>query len=267
MLSRDAVRGSDVEITIEMSESHDLKTSVYLAMTDQEFTEVFQPKARHTPVAYLRETSSDLTDRLEEEIEAATTAENYETLQELKALQRQAEGAAAAAEALPEDDVTDQKFQLENRMRKLSQELDVATKDKRTNAARGEYAKTLDWCRDIVTKWGNDTERRRLDEIVSQERVFLSSDNPLRVREMTEELNRIGWAVLWRTPSYLQHMFNQLREDVSRMNEQSQAQNLLAAGQFAIDHSNWDRLREVNIGLLDLLPTHERQVYAGRIGF
>jgi molecular chaperone DnaK len=267
MLSRDAVRGSDIEISVEMSESRDVSASAYLTMTDQEFSEVFRPKVRSTPVPYLQETAVTLAERLEEEVKAATEAENYEVVQELKALQREAEGTAAAADALAADDVTDQKYQLEDRVRKLNQQLDIATKDKRIQTARKDYSETLDWCRDIVTEGGNDRERRRLDEIISQERVFLASENPLRIREMTDELNRLAWGVLLRTPAYLMRMFTDLTGDASRMNDQMQAKNLVAAGQFAIEHGNWDRLREVNFALIDLLPTHERAVYSGRIGF
>jgi molecular chaperone DnaK len=267
MLSRDAVRGSDVEITVEMSESRELKTSVHLAMTDQEFTEVFRGLERATPVPFLREIATSLSERLEEEVDTATEAENYELVQELRALQREAEGAAAVAESLSSDDVTDQKYQVEDRVRNLNQQLDVATRDKRIQKARKEYNEALDWCRGVVTEGGNDLERRRLDEIVGQERVFLTSANPLRIQEMIDELNRLAWAILWRTPQFLAKVFGDLMRDVSRMNDQPQAKNLVAAGQHAIENGNWDRLKEVNFGLLSLLPTHEREVYAGRIGF
>jgi molecular chaperone DnaK len=267
MLSRDAARGSDLDITLTISESRDLAASVHVAMTDQEFSEVFNPQARSTPIGFLHESAAALTERVEEEIEAANAVENYEVVQELKELQREAEGTAAVTESIADQDVTDQRFQLEDRIRKLNQQLDAATKDKRLQAARAEYHSILDWCRDIVTEGGNDQERRTLDHIISEERAFLTSENPARVRGKTEELNRLGFAVLFRTPAYLQRMFNDLVGDASRMNDQAQAQNLIAAGQFAIEHGNWDRLREVNFALVDLMPTHERPIFAGRIGF
>jgi molecular chaperone DnaK len=267
ILARDAVRGSDIEITVSLSESRDLTASAYLAMTDQEFSEVFTPKARSTPIHYLRETATGLAHRVSDEIDHATELEDYEAAQDLKALQREASETVAAAQAIPSDDVTDERYQIEDRLRKLNQRIDEATRDKRLQVARREYGEALDRCRDIVTAGGNDGERRRLDEIISQERAFLSSENPLRIREMTEELNRISGIVLWRTPSFLNQVFNNLKQDASRMNDQSQASNLIAAGQFAIEHSNWERLAEVNIALIDLLPTHERVVYSGRIGF
>lgn len=267
MLSRDAIKGSDVEITVAMSESRDLVTSVYLAMTDQEFSEVFKPQPRATPADFLHESAAALTERLEHELETANSAENYEIIQDLKELQREAEGTAAVAESLIDGDVTDQRFQLEDRIRKLNQQLDAATKDKRIHTARQEYTGMLDWCRDVVTQGGNDEERRSLDRIIADERVFLSSENPARIQAQTEELNRLAYRVLFRTPGFLQDMFNNLVADASRMNDQAQANNLIAAGRFAIENGNWDRLREVNFALVELLPTHERPVFSGRIGF
>jgi molecular chaperone DnaK len=38
------------------------------------------------------------------------------------------------------------------------------------------------------------------------------------------------------------------------MNDQTQAKSLIDAGNFAIESQNWDRLREINFNLLDLLP-------------
>jgi hypothetical protein len=54
-LKRDISKGSDIEITIQLSESQELTVSAYLTMADQEFKETFNPKERHTPIGLLRE--------------------------------------------------------------------------------------------------------------------------------------------------------------------------------------------------------------------
>lgn len=267
MLARDAVRGSDIEVTLEMSESRDLSASAYLAMTDQEFSEVFKPKARSTPADYLQQTAVSLTQRLNSEIERATEVEDYEAAQALKATLREAEETAANAHDLASDDVTDRRYQLEDRLRDLNRRIDEATKDKRLQEARQEYEEARGRCREVVAAGGNDQEQRRLNEIAAQEPTFLSSGNPTRIREMTEELERLTYNVLWRTPPFLQQMFANLSSGASRMNDPEQAKNLLAAGQFAIQTSNWDRLAEVNFGLINLLPSRDRASYTGRIGF
>src|SRR5690606_35196669 len=77
-LSRDAVKGSDVEITLEMSESRDLTVTAYVTMTDQEFRQAFKPNLRSTPTDYLVEQVHRTVRMLNEELEAAIEREDYE---------------------------------------------------------------------------------------------------------------------------------------------------------------------------------------------
>ena len=266
-LSRDAVRGSDVEITLDMSESRDLTASAYFTMTDQEFTEVFKPQVRSAPPDFVREIANDLASRLKDEIETATEAEDYEAAQELKQIQRESEAAAEAAAQLVDDDTTDQRYQIEDRVRTLSQRADAATKDKSLNEARQSYEISKGSCEQVVAEHGNDKERRAFEEAVAHEATVLSSSSPKRVRDAAKEFDRIAYSILIRTPAFLVGMFEDLVPRASRMNDPEQAQNLVSAGQFAIQQSNWDRLREVNSGLINLLPRREQSEVSGRIGF
>lgn len=51
------------------------------------------------------------------------------------------------------------------------------------------------------------------------------------------------------------------------MNDQSQAKSLIDAGNFAIESENWERLAEINSGLLNLLPKGAEKEATTRIGF
>ena len=51
------------------------------------------------------------------------------------------------------------------------------------------------------------------------------------------------------------------------MNDQAQAKSLVDAGNFAIESQNWDRLSEINSGLLNLLPKGAEKEATTRIGF
>jgi len=267
MLNRNVVKNSDLEITLEMSESRDLAVTAYVSMADQEFQEVFNPKERHTPVSFLQEQVNDLSAKIESEIEEASSREDYESAQELRSLQQKAEEVEQRTNAMSEDDVTDDRYQLEDRARKLAQDLDNATKDKHLHSARQEYEEAKERCAEVVRTHGNDEEQRLYEGIVAKEPTFLSSSSPSKIRQQAEELQRIAYDILWRTPGFLQDMFNSLSSDASRMNNQEQVRNLISAGRFAIENENWERLAEVNYGLLDLLPRDAQTQHEGRIGF
>jgi molecular chaperone DnaK len=51
------------------------------------------------------------------------------------------------------------------------------------------------------------------------------------------------------------------------MNDQNSAKSLIDAGKFAIESQNWDRLKEINYGLLDQLPKTTRDQLNTKIGF
>ncbi len=267
MITRDVSKGSDIEITISMSESRDLTVAGYLTMSDQEFKNVFNPKVRDTNLDLLREHVGDLADQLDDELEAATEKEEYETASQLTKLKKQLAKVGEEAENLSDDDVTDKRYQLEDQKRKIAQELDAATKDKRINKIKELYTKVKEECQELLDTGGNDHERNTFRNIVAQEPSFLASNNPLRVQEKSDELQSIMAEIKWRTPDFLMGIFKWLSEQQHRMNDQSQAKSLVDAGRFASESENWARLKEINYGLLDLLPKQAREQATGKIGF
>lgn len=109
--SRDILRGSEIEITIEISESRDLKVTVYIPMSDQQFSKVFNPSQWHMPVEKLQDEVETLSDKLETEIEEAVEREDYETADKLTDLKRKLDVLVIDTNNLTSDDVTDKKYQ------------------------------------------------------------------------------------------------------------------------------------------------------------
>jgi len=267
MLSRDVLKGSDLDIMLEMSESRDLTVRAEVKMTDQEFQEVFSPKEREAPVSVLKAQVSNLADRIETEVEAAVENEDYEVANKLRSLQQEVGEIESRASTMAQDDVTDDRYQLQDRARKLSQRIDEATKDKHLRDARQEYEEAKARCAEVVNKYGNDEEQQLFEGIVAQESTFLSSSSTSKIRRQADEMGQIAYSILWRTPGFLQETFRNLEAGASRMNNQEQARNLIESGRLAIEKQNWDRLAEVNYGLVDLLPRSAQSDYQGSIGF
>ncbi|WP_026711851.1 Hsp70 family protein [Flavobacterium filum] len=266
-LKRDISKGSDIEITITISDSQDLTASAYLTMADQEFKETFNPKERHMPVNLLKEQVEVLSDKLEEEIEQATEKEDYETASALSKLKKEMEVVAEETESLTSDDVTDKRYQLEDKKRKIAQEIDSATKHKRLQKVREHYFETKEECLKLINDSGNDHERKTYNDIVAQEEAFMSTNSPIKIQEKSDELHSIIGQIRWRTPDFLTGIFNWLKGEQPKMNDQTQAKSLVDAGKFAVESQNWDRLREINFGLLDLLPRGAKEQITTKIGF
>lgn len=267
MIKRDVSKSSDIEITISLSESQDLTVSAYLNMADQEFKEIFNPKERHTAIGLLKEQVVDLSEKLESEIAIATEKEDYETASVLNKLKKEMDSISEETVRLTNDDVTDKRYQLEDKKRKVAQEIDSATKHKRLQAVKELYYNVKAECTRLLEKTGNDYEWKVFNDIVNQEEAFMSTNSPIKIQEKSDELQSIISQIKWRTPGFLQGIFNWLKEELPRMNDQIQAKSLIDSGKIAIDNQNWERLREINYGLLDLLPRGSKEQATTKIGF
>lgn len=266
-LTRDVSKGSDIEITVSLSESQDLTVSAYLNMADQEFKETFNPKERHTSVELLKEQVENLSEKLEDEIAQATEREDYETASALHKLSKEMEEIVEETQSLTLDDVTDKKYQLEDKKRKLAQEIDNSTKGKRIAKARDEYFETKAECEKLLDENGNDYERKSFNDIIVQEKAFFATNSPIKIQEKTDELHTIIGQIRWRSPKFLLGIFSWLLQEQPKMNDQVQARSLIEAGNFAANSKNWERLREVNFGLMDLLPRGAKEEVKNKIGF
>jgi len=258
-LSRDIVRNAEIEITLEMSESRDLKVTVYIPMSDQQFTEVFNPSQRSLSVVELQEDVETLGDKLETEISEAVQREDYETADTLTALKKKVGDLVDNTKQLTDDDVTDKKFQYEDNKRKIAQEIDNATRDKRIDLLKIKYNEDKAWCKEILDENGNDHDHKIFNDIAAREQSFLNSITPVKIMEAIDELVELGAVILWRTPTFLENRFKRLIEKPQLFNDQEQAKSLIESGNLAITNKNYDRLKEVNWGLISLLPKNAQQ--------
>ena len=266
-IKRDIAKGSDVEITIAITESRDISISVYLNMADQEFKQTFNPKERHTPVEFLKEQVEELSVKLNLEIKEATEKEEFETAGLLSKLKKDMEDVSSETESLTGDDVTDKRYQLEDKKRKIAQEIDSATRNKRIQQVKAQYHEMKAECERVVNESGNDHERKIFNDIISQEEIFFTTNNPLKIQEKSDELHNIIFHIRWRLPDFLLSLFEWCRDNQARMNDHSQAKSLIDAGVFAIESKNWERLGEISNGLLNLLPRGAEKEATTRIGF
>ena len=156
------------------------------------------------------------------------------------------------------DDVTDNKYKLEDRKRRIAQELHQATSTKRIERLRAEYVEVLDSANKIVKASGNDIEKRQLQEIINSEHVFMATKSVQKMTEHIAQLHRLEFQILMRSPDFLIGWFQNLVAKRETFNDQLQAKNLIEAGKQHMQGEDYDRLLEVNRRLFSLLPQQEQ---------
>lgn len=257
-ITRDLLRGTGIDLTFELSESRDLTVHAYLDGTNQEFSQVFDPKPRDVPVHVLASEVELLEARFQSERREAEANNNQEVAQELDKLQRDVEGLAAKATLLSVDDVTDDRFKFEDQKRKIAQRIYQVTAGKNLDAAKAEYTATKNEVTDLIRRLGTSKEQQQFEEQMAQDFAVSVSNNIEKVRAANATLNRLQFQILVRTPEFLMGMFGSLAELKDTMNNSGLAKDLIESGQLHIQKEEWDALRVVVGRLWDLVPEQAR---------
>ncbi|MBN3801956.1 Hsp70 family protein [Paraburkholderia sp. Ac-20336] len=263
-LTRDLHKGTEVDLKISMSESRDITVHAYLTATDQEFSQIFKSQNRNVQTSVLAAETLMLETKIQAEIEDASVNGQRDAAAQLGKVLAGVQSLMGQVAALTDDDVTDSKFQLDDRKRKLAQELHELTSGKRIELARKEYQDAKSECGQLVSESGNDRERSRFKEIVGREPGFINSSNVEKIQAETAHLLSIQYSILMRTPDFLKGLFSHLNDKRHSMNDQIQATQLAESGKRAIEREDWDNLRQIVGRLWDLLPA-EVQAEEGRM--
>lgn len=257
-ISRDLIKGTEVDLKISMSESRDLSVSAYLNGTGQEFSQVFAPKSRHVSTAVLAAETLRLEANLQQEIEDAQSNDRRDTASGLEKALSSVQALMSEIAELKDDDVTDKKYQLEDRKREVAQHMYELTSGKRLELARREYQEAKSDCAKLVQESGNDRERTQLKEVLAREQTFINSNTPERITSEAENLRRIEFEILFRTPSFLKAMFDNFVQKRAAMNDQIQATRLIDTGKRAVASEDWDEVRAIVGRLWDLMPAEQQ---------
>lgn len=257
-LTKDLIKGTEVDLTFEMSESRDLTASAFLIGTGQEFSQVFTPAQREVSSQLLASEILMLETKIQSEIDDAQTNGHRETAVSLEKVLIGVQELIGSAADLAEDDVTDKKFQLEGQKRKLAQQMFELTSSKRLKQVKTAYNEKRSEVAKLVKDSGNDRERHVVSEIIAREQTFINSTSPEKIQQVTDELGRLEWGILMRTPDFLNAMFAHFVERRASMNDQIQASQLIDSGKRAAAREDVEELRLINGRLWDLMPAKEQ---------
>jgi molecular chaperone DnaK len=267
-LKRDLLKGSDVEVVLEMSESRDLKITAYLMMSDQEYEHVFTPSERHVSVSRLLEELQLLVDNINEEAEEAQAVENYELARTLLDLEQELLELLDQVKAMSEDDITDDKFQIEDRKRKIAQEVDNLTREKHIAKVKMEYFHAKREMEHTMKNYApTETEEKELERMLDQEKEYLATNSKLRIKEVIEFFNSLGWRIRSRDPQYLRMVFYYLADRRSEFRDPDRGATIIRDGEHAIADGKWEKLRIHINQLAELLPpTYKNDIIRGGTG-
>lgn len=257
-LQGDLIKGSDVEIKIEMTESRDVSVKVNLLLFNQLFSNVFSPTEKYISLQKLREEIKEIRNMLAQEMKKAADGEDFEKAADMQELANKLQALFEGAMALKEDDLSDLKYQIEEQKRKLAQQIYGAENNPRLVQIKENYfswRSTIEgWCEmysDMPASYKEEHEQLKKKEISA-----FSSNSFFQLDSLHKAQMRLLNKMIMYTPSLLVMFYvHYAGLEEREYNDPKKARAVIAAGEKALERKNYEELRGYLGQLLSL--THE----------
>jgi len=208
-LQTDLVKGSDIEIQIQLNDSRVLNTSVFLVMSQQEFKHVFSISEKQVNIARLREQYNSLEDELSDTIRQFQY--NANTIWEIKAaaLMNELESVKAPLFKLKDKDKSDEKYIIAEKITRISKEYDKLGGNERIAGMIEDYLLVKDRVKQAINSADFDKEelRKLFYKIEQTESSFMHSKNVSVIENKLRQLDDVYRKALGATTSFLITMF------------------------------------------------------------
>ncbi|MDB5251526.1 MAG: Heat shock protein 70 [Flaviaesturariibacter sp.] len=256
-LAADLVKGSDVEIRFEMSESRDLTIAAFLAMTEQEFKNVFNTSEKYVSVSRLRDDINSLVREMRRELEEEKGRdEENEWFQELYQCVHEAEKLQARLAKMKESDVTDARYEISEQRRRLSARYDALGQDQRIITLQADYFNAKEFIDENLPFVDVDREKvaQEYDRIIRDEAQYLKVKSPAILRAKIDALEGLKGRIYANTRHYITNIFLHVNGiEASAYPKPSLAKTLQKQGEKAMAEERFDELRTVTIALYNML--------------
>ncbi|WP_298759068.1 Hsp70 family protein [uncultured Psychroserpens sp.] len=257
-LEEDLIKGTDIEIEIEVTESRDLKINVFLQSCDQEFKNVFSESERAISIGKINMEINTVLSDVEDLIKSNNSDENFEYSQQLETIRVGLIETQIAASLIDDNDVSDTKFQLDDKKRKLIQDFDDLTRNKVIANEIEEYRDTKSSLEYHLNKEENERFQEKYARIIKNEREVINSGNKYLIRSKIKELDELYDAIVQSSDENFISYFLNLKFCTDFSN-QRKADRLFKQGDQAMEKQDYKSLRHIVYGLSALLPDYEKE--------
>jgi molecular chaperone DnaK len=253
-LSTDLVKGCDIDLSFEITESRDITVTAYISMIDEEFRQAFSPSSRTVNVARMREEVDYLYRVSQRQLDNLLQRELYEEGAALQRAMSELETIRQKLRKISEDDVTDTKYQLDDQKRKLAKVIDISERGGKILVLKEEYFGKKERYRELLAQSGNSELLKRLEALGKEENEWMSHCSAQFLRWKINEMDRMTWDVKKRDIGYVTNLYLgyaiRPNEDYSDINE---IKMLKKRGDEALTRRNPDEIISIIYRMYELL--------------
>lgn len=253
-LQKDLVKGCDIELTFEISESRDISISAYIPVIDEDYKEVFSPTTRAVNIDRLKEETDYLLRTANRNLQSMVSAEQYEGSAVMQSVVDELEQVRKKLNRLSSHDVTDTRYQLEEQKRKLAQRIDNAGKEQFNLELKEEYYEEKLHCQHYLQKAQDPQLLKKFAAITGNEQEWMELNSAAYIKRKIRELRSLSWDIRRKDPEYVTGLYLHyaLRPD-SDYTDPRKLKELKKRGDEALTRQNADEIMAVVYQMYELL--------------
>lgn len=240
-LERDLVKGSDIDLTFEISESRDITVSAYLVLTDQEFVNTFSPVEVLINQEILIKELSVFRRNLNRFIRRFENENRFEQAAQVKYMLNDIDNLENEINDLNENDKTDRKYQLELKKREIGEKIYKNYTSSFLTAATQKYFELKQKTQEVIeSEYGNNDDKLLYENILNEERAVLKDGNITNINRLIDRLESLCNKIVNRrkiTSSDIV-MYYSYYSHLDYGENQDKADELIEQGKNAVTESN-----------------------------
>ncbi len=243
-LTRDLVKGSDIELTFEVTESRDIKVSIYLVLSDQEFENTFSPSETNVTKELLTEEFESFKSNLQSKLKSLEREGAYESAAVVVKLNDKIDQILSEIAIIDPDQTTDEIYVLNAQKREVGKQIQNVFNQSLLTKVTNEYYRHKSNTKYMLDDV-NATEADRIlyKQLVDAERSILQSGNISSIKFHSVSQENVCNRISRRTPTTsedikVSYMFMKMSE----FKDEAKAKKLIQDGDEASEANNLSKL-------------------------
>lgn len=246
-LERDLIKGSDVELTLEITESRDLKVGAYFTLTDQEFEDTFSSSESGTTKQVLIEELNNFHINLDEKLKDLEKTGKYEEAARVVKIKEDIDSLKEAIAEIAEDQISDDLYKLEIQKREIGKRMQSVFNASILTKTIEEYYQQKTYTKHgLGDQLATDADRTEFENIIADERRFLQDGNITIIKMKINHLSGMNRRIASRKPTSVEDVkMYYLITKMQDYQDRQKADQLIVRGDKALQDNNIGELMVV----------------------
>lgn len=263
-LPSNLLKGTDIEIDFDISESRDLTVNIYIGAIALEINQVFNAAAKQISAVKIKQ-------ELEKVLTEIENIDNYDfeagDPPRLEALRIEVIELLKVLIDIDGDLLTDKIYNIDERKRKAFQTYDHLVRRKNVVSEIEAYQAQKDEIRAELLLKPNPKIEHAFNNITRNEIKFLNSNQTSIIKSKTRELQKIANEIYYQNDdSYIELFYYYASMALSDYTDEGQVKRLINSGKKAIDKNNFAELKAIITSLYHLLKMKPKNFFEDKNG-